>query len=71
MNTFAVPNTASGRAFIRHLRAFSVGMNVRVRGRGPRKRLPKYWAPRKYAGSVPLKDAQWLAVYLTERRNNA
>lgn len=37
MNTFAVPNTASGRAFIRHLRAFSVGMNVRVRGRGPRK----------------------------------
>ena len=68
MSMFAVPNTPQGRAFIKHVRAFAVGMNVRMRGRGPRKRLSKYWAPRKYAASVPLKDAQWLAIYLTEKQ---
>jgi hypothetical protein len=59
---FKVPNTPTGRAFIKRLRQFSTKYKVVVRGRGPRALLP--YPPRQYAASVALTKALRFAVYL-------
>jgi hypothetical protein len=59
---FQVPNTVTGRNFIKNLRKYATpGQRVVVRGRGPRKWIAHF---SQYAASTPLNKATGLAVYL-------
>jgi hypothetical protein len=62
-----VPNTPEGVAFLKQMRRYAIkGTRIRAKGRGPRAKVAtanNKWR-RSYDQSIPMKYAEYFAVYI-------